>query len=635
MKPSGILNSKNMSTSIILMLLISLAMVPIVAEAEINSTGTYFWVDPKENIVEPYCTPFPVNIMIENAPETYAWEATLEFDNNTLGVMSISEGTWLSQAGAKNTAFYTTPLVDANKTGTMSFGCTLIGDVPGTDGSGLLCTIVFHVEVCGRSPLDLQDTILLDMDLKKTEYPNNDGFFCAVCDFVCLHDVAIIDVTVNATQVQQGEPVGITVIIKNQGNHTQHVNVTVYAERLTHNPADKDDVWVGDLGSKDLASGDPNAFRRVEYFIGKNSCTTIVPGQIIPVTFTWGTTPVAGEKYAICAEVVKTDYPDDDPHDNIFIGPVVHVMCDNDIKVVSITPTEIAVPQGKLTDISIAVKNEGLNTENLTVTVFAWPLGGTPFTNSIGSYNVENLAVNATDITIFTWNTTTVVPGIYVLGAIAAITTPGVTEKASNLADNQFVDGGIAIIIMDGAIIGTNLVNATVYRGEVAMVTVTLENQGTTMYRTPMAILCYNPGDIYGSLVGVITGITLGIGVNLTFPSFSPYGGFPTLPFPNGTYYVCVYLMPVPGWELDTADNGPVVVGTLTVNWKCGDANLDNKTNIMDKLRIDLALSPGTPYYDVDGKWPPADVNIDGNVNVMDKLRIDLILSPGTPYYGC
>ena len=75
--------------------------------------------------------------------------------------------------------------------------------------------------------------------------------------------------------------------------------------------------------------------------------------------------------------------------------------------------------------------------------------------------------------------------------------------------------------------------------------------------------------------------------------------------------------------------NDEMVDGTVEVR-PLGDVNGDGKVNVMDKLRIDLALSPGTPYYE---NWPWADVNGDGKVNIMDKLRMDLILSPGTPYY--
>ena len=70
MKLSSKSYSKSLWTSIVAMLLIISALVPLIAEAEINSTGTYFWVDPQENIVKSVSTLFSVDIMIENAPTT-------------------------------------------------------------------------------------------------------------------------------------------------------------------------------------------------------------------------------------------------------------------------------------------------------------------------------------------------------------------------------------------------------------------------------------------------------------------------------------------------------------------------------------------------------------------------------------
>ena len=596
MKSSSKLFRKSLWTSsIVTMLLIISVMVPMVAEvaeAEINTTGTYFWVDPKDNKVEPYCTVFPVNIMIESADETWAWEATLNFNQTVLGVMSVTEGPWLSESGAKDTTFFTTSWVEANETGTISIGCTLLGDVPGASGSGLLCTINFHVEYCGRSPLDLQDTALLDMDLVRTEYPNNDGFFCATCALECLHDVAIVDVRVNVgAEVDQGAVIEVNVTIHNEGSHIQTVIVRAYAEKVTHDPLDPDKVLVGD-----------------EILIGEEPVADIEPCNYISVYFIWDTTPVPGEVYTMCAEVIKPE--DNDPHDNVFIGPVVRVVCPHDIKVTDVKLLTPKLHVGQSALVNVTVLNEGANTESFNVEVYA-------DLTKVAEVGVVDLAAGASKTVSAGWIPTT--PGEYPISAVV----PAVTGEKDTL-DNSKADGILIVIYDDVAIIDATLYPPCGYKIEI-----TIKNNGTDMARFMVYVWADpTPEDPFGGdelMIGLIVGGSLASGANLTFVGLSPYGGIPYGIYWPALYPPGAYLTPCATYGIfiqlekmyDTDDNpanNAFYAGTILPRY-AGDINADGKVNPGDLGPLSAAWlsSSGDPNWNMQ-----CDFNWDGKVNPGD-----------------
>jgi len=350
MKLSSLYFSKKSLWLPIAMMLIIAAMVPIIT-GEINKVGTYFWVDPERNTSAAQGGQFTIDIKIANAPNSTAWEVYLEFDETILGVVSVTEGNWLKSFG-RNTRFYNVSGVTANATGVLGISCVVLG--PGSNnGAGLLCTVGFGVKAAsGSCKLDLYDTSLVDLNVVRSYYPNNDGFF--VVTGTTIHDVAITNIWVNATEVQQDDPVRVNVTILNEGDFTQTVDLKVYAERLTHNPDDMDEVWVGDLGTMDKL---PNNFSRVEYLIGQQLGISINAAQSLSYSFIWDTSNVAGETYKICAVVIKTG--DDDPDDNVYIGQEVHVISEYDLKIADV---EVLTPE---VDKSIVVF--GLPAENTRV----------------------------------------------------------------------------------------------------------------------------------------------------------------------------------------------------------------------------------------------------------------------------
>ena len=314
-------NKKTLRTTIIALLIVSALLIPAIAE--INTTGTYFWISPVRNIYADPTENIEIAINVANAPETFAWGLKLEYDDSVLSLVTADEGDWLTNVNSSTFFSY----LDA--AGTVIIEDTFTKNVPsGASGDGWLCNVTFTVDTAGRSGLNLKDTYLLDMDLGSTDYPNNDGFFCANAAITGLHDVYIVDIWVDSIAVQQDDPVNITVEIHNEGDASQTVDVTVYADLVTHDPEDPDTVAVGD-----------------EIVIHTFTSVAIAVCQHINLSVIWNTAPVAGELWTISAEITKVDgFDDNDLHDNILIGPSVLVKSIHDIK---ITDKTILTPSAK------------------------------------------------------------------------------------------------------------------------------------------------------------------------------------------------------------------------------------------------------------------------------------------------
>jgi hypothetical protein len=325
MKLNSLYYRKNLKASIILMVLVGAFILP--ALAEINSVGTYFAVSPARNIVKAVGESFTIDINIVNAPvnDTQAWEVTLEWTNTVLNITNVQQGTFFQ---GYNVTFISTPLSSAQLAGKIAIGAAIQGspsNLPATAPglTGQLCNVTFSVLSAGTSALDLKDTKLANRAGAGTDYPNNDGFFVATT--ISVHDVYIVNITTDVNVTQQGGLVNITIWLHDEGNYSQTVDVNVYADMITHNPTDPDTLAVQD-----------------ELVVGTISGVVLDPCIPKAVWIIWNTAPVPGELWTINAEVVKVGDTDNDPHDNIYIGPQVLVVSTHDMKIVDktiLTPT--------------------------------------------------------------------------------------------------------------------------------------------------------------------------------------------------------------------------------------------------------------------------------------------------------
>ncbi|NIP66805.1 hypothetical protein GWN63_01760 [Candidatus Bathyarchaeota archaeon] len=115
---------------------------------------------------------FSININVSGAVDLYGWEFYLGWNATLLQALNVTEGGFLEQGG--DTFFY--PKIN-NTEGSMLVDCTLLGDIPGVDGHGILVTVQFSVEASGVSDLDLYETTLVSSLQQDIPHTTSDGSF--------------------------------------------------------------------------------------------------------------------------------------------------------------------------------------------------------------------------------------------------------------------------------------------------------------------------------------------------------------------------------------------------------------------------------------------------------------------------
>lgn len=553
-----------------------------VNKAEINTTGTYFWVDPASNINETVSTLFNVTIKVVGAPAgTYGWQLTLLFDNNTLDYQAVYYGTFLDAGGSQ----YSPPASVVG--GTLIIARTLLG-AGSVSGSGTLCDVEFNVTATGSSALNLMDTKLVDVanPLNPVDYPNNDGFFSNV---LLIHDVAVSAVTPAAAVVNEGSSVNIDVTVDNEGNYTEGGNIIVYADLVTHNPADPDTVLVGEI------TADTTAF------------AGLAAGGSTTPTLTWDTTGVPGETYTISAEA--TIASDDDAHDNLLIDNTVTVRWPHDLKVTDITLNTTQTSPGcgiVIVQINVTVLNQGQNQETFDLAIKGNDVDLTSY-NNLGP-----LASGASTTITFNWNTASY-GGVY---TISAVVSDVAGEVDPNLDDNTLVDGTVHVKIYDMNIASIEILTPLASSGSTTQVIpsgscaglshyvvihFTLVNEGTDIQSVSFIVNATVVGGSANTVGSPYAGITftigslIGISVEPGYDKRIDYycvwdttdlhiWGTPPSKM-GGEYQISGYIVTHP-CETDTGDNSRNT-GLATV-WVLGpgDVNQDGNTNVLDSLKL-------------------------------------------------
>ena len=179
-----------------------------VATVNVGSSTTIY-VDPYESH-GTVGQNFTINICISDVIDLYGWEFRLGWNSTILEAVGVFEGQFLKTGGD---TFFTYKV--NNTLGYMIVDCTLLGDVPGVSGDGVLATVKFYVESVGECLLDLYDTILINSAEQAIEHTEADGYYST-----SMHDVAIIGLTASSTEVN--------VTVENQGIYTETFNVSVY-----------------------------------------------------------------------------------------------------------------------------------------------------------------------------------------------------------------------------------------------------------------------------------------------------------------------------------------------------------------------------------------------------------------------
>ena len=122
-----------------------------------------------------------VNITNVEAPGVYGYEFRLYY---TTTLLNVTEADYPDDHFLSTQNNFPTPIIINYEQGYVLFGCILLGDVPGSTGSGILATINFTGTSLGVATLEIKNVTLLDPDgTDITDYTVTDGAIEVVPEF--------------------------------------------------------------------------------------------------------------------------------------------------------------------------------------------------------------------------------------------------------------------------------------------------------------------------------------------------------------------------------------------------------------------------------------------------------------------
>lgn len=127
---------------------------------QVSSSSTILKTDPQDSYVAvgQICS---INVSIIDVVNLTGWQFKLYFKNSVLNCTEVSEGPFLSTSGS--TVFLSNINNAFNSTyGVISVACSLKGANISASGSGVLATVTFDATGEANSPLDLEETLLVD-----------------------------------------------------------------------------------------------------------------------------------------------------------------------------------------------------------------------------------------------------------------------------------------------------------------------------------------------------------------------------------------------------------------------------------------------------------------------------------------
>jgi hypothetical protein len=338
---------------------------------------------------------FRINVTISSVSDLYGWQFALNWSTSLLDLVNVTEGPFLKSSG-NNTYFN----YNLNATaGSLIADCTLLGNVPGVSGSGVLATITFYVKNSGQCPLDFigSDVELYDSNEQPISLQTTNGYGY----FVSPPNIAVTNLSISPLMVLPGAIVNINVTVENQATVSENFNVTVYADS-------------GIIGKKSVSLN--------------SNLSKIIP-------FTWNTTGFGEGDYTISAS--SSSVPGEVNGENntkVADTPVTILYNGHDIAVISVKHNPV-IYQGYSTSINVTVKDYGIFTETFNTTIHVNIL-------SIQTLNSTLASGKSTQLT-FAWNTTGFARDNYTIWAYAS-PVPGET----NLANNNCTGGSVLITVV-------------------------------------------------------------------------------------------------------------------------------------------------------------------------------------------
>jgi hypothetical protein len=174
-----------------------------------GASNTKILIDPTVSTGNPTET-FWVDVDIEAVEDLYGWQVKIQYSPATrvIGAISVQQGTFLFGPDGTAMAYY----VDGIR-GVVHIGQTILGDWPGTTGSGQLCRVQFAVTEAGESDLILFETVLLDSNLDEVSHQTRDGSFDGV-------NTELVMIEIGARAKDVGQTAEFNAKVRNEDQHS-------------------------------------------------------------------------------------------------------------------------------------------------------------------------------------------------------------------------------------------------------------------------------------------------------------------------------------------------------------------------------------------------------------------------------
>lgn len=369
------------------------------SELKISVAATVLSIQPQLSRVAGSDEEFQISLALTDVSNLYGWEIKLYYDPTLLNGSKLSEGPFLKSAGS--TYFFNSSNDNYNAThGRIALACTLIGNISGVNGGGILATMTFKAKALGSCLLLLSNTKLGNPQSELMPHLTENGVVQVVPP---IHDVAIKNVAPLKTEVGEGSPVDVSVLIANEGDRPEDFIVSLYANETL-------------IDAKNVLG------------LPKNSMETL--------TFVWNTSGLPiNNKYQLKAEASPT-LGETDLADNIFVdGHVKITERKHDVAVIRITTQYTSVYEGRKVDITVTVANKGDFPETFSVTVYR-------DNTLVSTANVQNLQYGEQRSLVFTWDTA----GVTSNRSYTIKATANQVAGETNVDDNTLIDGSIMIL---------------------------------------------------------------------------------------------------------------------------------------------------------------------------------------------
>jgi hypothetical protein len=147
-----------MNRKIIIAVTVLAVAIIVIAYFFISSTNslTTITVNPS-SLQKMVGEDFTLTIDVSNIRDLYGWQSRLGFNAEILGVLTVVEGSFLKSGGS---TYFNYAVNDT--AGYVLVDCSLLGDISGVNGTGVLVSIQFHIKSAGGCDLSLYDTSLID-----------------------------------------------------------------------------------------------------------------------------------------------------------------------------------------------------------------------------------------------------------------------------------------------------------------------------------------------------------------------------------------------------------------------------------------------------------------------------------------